>query len=170
MQIMRHAALLTVALLASLHCGMACAQWKWRDAAGHINASDLPPPSSVPERDVLERPTDPRQRAALERAARAASAAASAPSQSARPGTDPELEARRKRAADDQAAKLKQQQDREAAGRAENCSRMRSNLAALSSGIRMSRPNAKGEAEFLDEKAREEETQRARNVIASDCR
>ena len=39
-----------------------------------------------------------------------------------------------------------------------------------SQGIRIVRFNAKGEREYLDDKGRAEEAQRARNVIASDCK
>jgi Domain of unknown function (DUF4124) len=165
------AAPLVTALLIALACGSAAAQWKWRDANGRISASDLPPPATVPERDVLERPTDPRRIAGVPRtAASAASGAASAPRTLTAPITDPELDARRKRAADEQVAQQRQQQERDAAVRTENCSRARGHLAALADGQRMTRTNALGEREVLDDKGRADEMQRARAVIASDCR
>jgi hypothetical protein len=170
---MRHpAATLVTALFVALLCGSAAAQWKWRDAAGHITASDLPPPATVADRDILERPTDPRRVAGVPRAtasAPASSAAATAP-RIVTPSTDPELEARRKRAADEQLAQQRQQQERDAALRAENCTRARSQLATLADGVRLTRTNAQGEREVLDDKARAEEMQRARAIIESDCR
>ena len=48
------AAPLVTALLFALACGSAAAQWKWRDANGRINASDLPPPASVPSRVLTQ--------------------------------------------------------------------------------------------------------------------
>jgi hypothetical protein len=168
------AAPLVTALLIALACGSATAQWKWRDANGRINASDLPPPASVPARDILERPIDPRRAAGVPRtpfsAASAASAAASAPRGLTPPTSDPELDARRKRAVDEQLAQERAQQERDAGVRAENCSRARGHLAALGDGQRMTRTNAQGEREVLDDKARADEMQRARAVIASDCR
>jgi hypothetical protein len=140
--------------------------WKWRDAAGQVHVSDLPPPLSVPAKDILDRPPLQRKVAAAEAAA---TSAAAAPLNTG-PKTDPELEARRKRAADEQAAQQRQQQDRDLVLRADNCSRAKGALAGLAEGQRMTRTNAKGEREVLDDKERADEMQRARAVIASDCR
>ena len=70
----------------------------------------------------------------------------------------------------EQAAKAKAEQDRVAAARAENCTRAKSQLATLESGIRLTRANAKGEREFLDDKQRADETRHARDTIRSDCK
>ena len=143
--------------------------WKWRDAAGQVHVSDVPPPLSVPDKAILERPPLQRKVAA---AAAAAASAASAPVAGVATGarTDPELDARRKRAADEQVAVLRQQQEKDAALRSENCGRAKSHLAALGDGQRIARTNAQGEREVLDDKGRAEEMQRARAVIANDCR
>ncbi len=141
--------------------------WKWRDAAGQVHVSDLPPPLSVPAKDILDRPPLQRKVAAAEAAA---TSAASAASLNAGPKTDPELEARRKRAVDEQAAQQRQQQDRDVVLRADNCSRAKGALAGLADGQRMTRTNGKGEREVLDDKERADEMQRARAVVASDCR
>ena len=166
---MRYAAILTLALLAAFSCGAASVQWKWRDASGRINASDLPPPSSVTDRDILQRPTDQRLRAGSPASAPATSTTVVAQGASAARGTDPELEARRKRAADEKSAQSQQEKERLAVARSDNCKRARSQLAALNDGRRISRANAQGETEILDDKARAEETERTRAVIASDC-
>jgi hypothetical protein len=141
--------------------------WKWRDASGQVNVSDLPPPTSVPAQDILERP--PVQRKAVAAAASAASAASTWLANAA-PRTDPELEARRKRAVDEQAALQRQQQERDTSVRADNCSRANAQLALFNDGQRIARTNAQGEREILDDKTRADEVQRARAVIASDCR
>lgn len=166
------AACLTVAF-----CGLAWSQsqpgnvtWKWRDAGGRIVWSDTPPPASVPERDILERPfasARSRTGAAPSAPAPAASAAAS---NGAVSRVDPELEARRKKAAEEQLVQRKAEDEKVAAVKAENCSRARNHLAALNDGLRLTRVNEKGEREVLDDKQRAEEVQRARAVIASDCR
>jgi hypothetical protein len=141
--------------------------WKWRDATGQINVSDLPPPTSVPAKDILERP--PVQRKSAEAAAAAASAASTSPA-TATPRTDPELEARRRRTVDEQAALQQQQQERDAAVRADNCSRASAQLALLNDGQRIARTNAQGEREVLDDKARADELRRTRAVVAANCR
>jgi hypothetical protein len=147
--------------------------WKWRDASGQIVVSDTPPPLSVPDKNILERPTVQRTRATA-LAAPAAPAASSAPPPKAvmdnSPRVDPELEARRKAAAAEQSAQQKADEQRAAAVRAENCQRARGQLAALADGQRMARTNEKGEREVLDDKGRADEMQRARAVIASDCK
>jgi len=165
--------LLLAALLVAFGTAQAAdtPQWKWRDANGQVHVSDLPPPASVPDKSILERPTDPRRLLRAAPYAPAASAPATGAS-AVRPGSggDPELEARRRRAADEQAAQQRQQEAQNAATKAENCTRARSQLQALSDGLRVARVNAQGEREILDDKGRAEEMQRARSIVASDCR
>jgi hypothetical protein len=164
-------------LVASLACALvaaavalpAAAQWKWRDKGGHIQYSDLPPPATVSEKDILQRP------AAAQRRMESASTAASAPSASASAAAegkavDPELEAKRRKAEQDEEAKRKAEQERLAAARADNCARARGYLRTLDDGIRIARTNDKGEREILDDKARTEEARRTRDIIASDCK
>ena len=171
---MRHAAVtLAATAVLALACGSALAQWKWRDASGRITASDLPPPSTVPDRDVLARPTDQRRAAAAPKLASAASGvpgASGASGPQATTGSDPELEARRKRAADEQSAQQRQLQARNDAARAENCARAQAYAAALNEGQRISRSNAQGELTVLDDAGRAAELQRARAAVASDCK
>ena len=145
----------------------AWAQWKWEDRNGQVHLSDLPPPRDIPDKDVLQRPTDSVRRAAAAAAAQASAASAPVP---AKPKVDPELEARRSRQEQEQKARDKAAEDKANAQRAENCQRARQHLATLESGMRIARLNDKGEREILDDKARAEEMQRARQVIASECR
>ncbi len=139
--------------------------WKWVDASGQVQFSDLPPPLSVPDMNILERPPLVVRRRAL-----ASATGAVAPALPGLPRTDPELEARRRRLADSQSAEQRRQQERDDALRADNCNRAREHLAALADGLRMTRSNARGEREVLDDKGRAEEMHRSRGVIASDCR
>ena len=161
-----------VALAAALGLTLAlpaAAQWKWRDKTGHTQYSDLPPPPGVPEGDILQRPagaTAARRQAPV---AAPASAASAAPLAAAR-ASDPELEARRKKAEQEVADKKKAEEAKLAATKAENCARAREQMRTLDSGQRMSRINAKGEREVLDDAARTAETQRARDVMASECK
>jgi hypothetical protein len=162
------------ALAATLAVCAAVAQtgtWKYRDAQGRIVVSDLPPPAGVQDKDIIERPpTVVRRPAAPAPAAAPATPAQAAAGKVPVAAVDPELEARRKKAADEQAQQQKAQQEKDAAQRAENCGRARQHLAALNDGMRIARTNDKGEREILDDKGRAEEMQRARQVIASDCK
>jgi hypothetical protein len=157
-------------LCAGLASAQSAVPWKYRDAQGRIVVSDLPPPANVQDKDILERPTTVVRRAAAPAQPAAAAASAAANQGVVAQGIDPELEARRKQAADEQAMKQKAQQEQQAAQRAENCSRATSHLSALGDGLRMARTNEKGEREILDDKGRAEEMQRARQIIASDCK
>jgi Domain of unknown function (DUF4124) len=167
---MRQTSLLIATLLTALACSGAHAQWKWRDANGRVTLSDLAPPSTVREADILSRPAGSRPAANSAAPAAATSAVVTSAAPTPKSSSDPELDARRKRAADEQAAQQRQLEERNAAARADNCSRARSYLDALSEGKRVSRPNAQGELELIDDKARADEVQRARTMIASDCK
>jgi hypothetical protein len=161
--------LASLALLAALP---ADAQWKWRDKDGRITVSDRPPPREVPEKDILGRPNTAAQRAQSAAAAAAppTSTAAAAPASAPMTALEREVQARRRAAEEERAAKAKAEEERNAARRAENCRQARNHLAALESGQRIARANDKGEREVLDDAGRAQETQRAREVIASDCR
>ena len=178
---MRHITLATcrVALVAAALCAAAAspaqAQWKWRDAAGRITVSDRPPPRDVADKDILQRPAAPAKPVTpatpgVATASAPASGAIAAPAAAASAPVDKELEARKRAAEAERAAKAKLEEDKQAAQRADNCKRARGSLAALDSGQRISRFNDKGEREILDDAARATETRRAREAIISECK
>jgi hypothetical protein len=157
---MRSTRIVMILLLSAL-CAGAQAQWVWRDAAGQIHASDLPPPRGTPDKNIVQRPA---VQARIAPPPPAASAAASAAG-----GMDAALEARRKKAADEQLAQRKAQDEKNAAVRTENCQRAREQLRGLESGQRMSRTLPNGEREILDDAQRAAESQRVRSIVASEC-
>ncbi len=144
----------------------AAAQWKWRDASGRTQYSDTPPPPSVPEKDILQRPAAP----VPVRSAPAAASAASDAGALAPKTVDTELDAKRKKAEQDAADKKKAEDAKLAAAQAENCARAKAEMRTLDSGMRLARVNEKGEREFLDDKARAAEVDRTRAVMTSDCK
>lgn len=150
------------------------AQWKWRDKAGQTQYSDLPPPPGIPEQDILGRPRAA-QRGAAAASPRPPAAAASGPALSASNVLAPkvaeaELESKLKKAEQEQATKLKAEQARVAAAKADNCQRAQGQMRSLDSGMRLARVNEKGEREILDDAQRAAEVKRTQNVIASDCK
>ncbi len=163
------AARLGLATLLLSAMGSAQAQWQWRDELGQMQYSDLPPPRSVPERNILQRPSTPAARISVPEAG---AGAASAPV--AAKTTDPALEARRREAEQQQAAQRKAEEaqaaQRAAELRAQNCERARAQVRLLESGERVTRTNARGEREFLDDAARGQELGYARQTVASECR
>lgn len=171
------AALLALAGLSSA-LPAAAVEWKWRDAAGRIVYSDRPPPASVPDKAILQRPkgltaepvppspTDP----SLVPGQVAVVPTPAASGTSAPKAAEPELEAKRRKEAEAKAAQQKADEGKVAAQRAENCARARDQIRQIEGGMRIARTNAKGEREFLDDKAREAEAARARAIMASDCK
>lgn len=175
----RIACLTLGALLAIGISHPAAAQWKWKDKSGRVQYSDLPPPPTVSDGEILQRPSSAAagrapafapNSAQAAAAALAASAAASAASDGAAKRVEPELEAKRRKAAEEEAAKRRAEEEKLKVARADNCQRARGQLRALEDGLRMARVNEKGEREILDDKGRAEEMKRARDVIASDCK
>ena len=168
---MQRTQLLIVALIAGATLALpASAQWKWRDKNGVVQYSDLPPPAGIPQQDVLQRSNTGRQGISP----LAASPGAAAGSASAvKGGTDPELEARRRKAEQEKTEKTKTeeraQSEKIAAAKAENCARAKSHMKSLEDGLRLIRTNAKGEREVLDDKTRADEKARTREIISSDC-
>jgi hypothetical protein len=160
----------SLAVLLTLCCGAAAAQYKWKDSRGQLHASDQPPPREIPDKDVLQRPVARAQATAPQGSASASAASAPALAAINRPPVDPELQQRRARAEQEAKARAKADEDRLALQRAENCQRARQQLATLDSGTRLVRVNDKGERVALDDAARASEMAQARNVIASECR
>ena len=140
-----------------------------------MHVSDLPPPRDIPDKDVLQRPATGQRSAntavavpgASVNASTRASASAAPP---IRPPVDPELEARRKRADEEAKQRMRTDEERLAAQRAENCQRARQQLAMADSGQRLLRYNERGEPVVIDDAGRADDAQAARRVMASDCR
>ncbi len=147
----------------------AAAQWKWRDANGRTQYSDLPPPLGVPEQDILLKPSGSTTARRATPAVAPTSSASAAPLAASR-ASDPELEARRKKAEQEVIDKKKAEDDKLAAVKADNCSRAKAQMRTIDSGVRMARTNDKGEREFLDDSQRAAEAKRTRDAIASECK
>jgi Domain of unknown function (DUF4124) len=161
---------LSTALAAFLLLGCATAhatQWKWRDADGRIQYSDRPPPTQVADKDILTRPS------AVVRPSLGKTVATDAASAAAKPmlkASDPELEAKKRKAEAEQEAQKKAEEDKMAKSKADNCQRARNYLRDLDSGSRIARMNDKGEREVLDDKARANERTRAQQSVEANCK
>ena len=163
---------LLIALLCLAAAGAAHAQWKWRDAKGNVQYSDLPPPSGTPDKDILQRPQAAARPTIVVAPPGFQASAASAPRPAASGPTKAELDAaaRQKQEQDSQTAKQKEEERKLAEQRRENCARAQTGMRDLQSGQRLTRTNAQGERVFLDETARQAEIERARQLITSECR
>lgn len=131
--------------------------WQWRDAAGRMVYSDLPPPAEVRAEQILRSPT---QR--VDASAPASPAAA--------PNWVDKEQASRKRAAEREESERKQREEREQlANSARACEDARTALRTLESGIRVAVLNERGERDVLDDAARTQRTDNMRKEVARSC-
>lgn len=151
----------------------ASAQWMYLDHKGQKVFSDKAPPPDIPAKNILRQPgmraaaKEPEEAASPPAVPAKAAPAASAPKLT---GKDKALEEKKKQAEAAEEARKKEQAESVAKAQAENCARAQQNKATFSSGQRVSRINAKGEREILDDKQRAEELTRLQAVIAKDCK
>jgi Domain of unknown function (DUF4124) len=172
--------LLRFFLVSTLLLCFACfaqAQWAWKDKEGRRIFSDQPPPTNVPDKDILKRPPGAKSQTAsidvkTDTPAPDAAATGSAETKAAAPkisGKDSELEKKKKEAEAKEAAQKKAETEKIAAAKKDNCERAKRNKASFDSGVRISTTNAKGEREIMNEATRAQETKRLQEIIASDC-
>jgi hypothetical protein len=166
-------------IIFSLLSCSAMAQWAWTDEEGRAIFSDRAPSTSVPEKRIFKRPSPakliPNQEQTPNTGADAASARTASPVQptASAPqaaGLDKELAERKKKAEQVQAEQRKIEEERIGKLRADNCERARQAQKTLESGVRMSRTNAMGEREILDDAARAAEAKRLQSIVATDCK
>jgi len=154
----------------------ASAQWQWIDKDGRKVFSDRAPPTSVPDKHILQRP-DGQPAAAAPGVTDLSNSSAAAPTAKADgvdapqiSGVDQSLAEKKKKAEEAEAAKRKAEEARILKAKVENCARAKQAKASLDSGVRIARTNAKGEREILDDAARAAENQRIATIIEADCR
>jgi hypothetical protein len=176
-------ALTTLALLFALPAGAEI--YKWKDKDGRTHFSDMPPakgtvttvssPAPIPLAPASppQPATDATGNTGTGEPAGTAADAAASPAPAAAPNknnAERDLEFRERRTAA-AADKAKADKDAaEAARRAENCERARSQHAALVKGQRVVRPTADGGREFLDADDRAAEISRAQEQIDTFCK
>lgn len=152
----------------------AAAQWQWIDKDGRKVFSDRSPPPDIPAKNILRQPGGlPPPAAAADTAAATPAAPGAAPRTAAASaprvaGTDKALETKKKQAEQEEEAKAKAEEEKQAKAKAENCKRAKQTQAAINSGERIRRANAKGEMEFMSDAERAAESKRVQAVLA-DC-
>lgn len=161
-------------LALALTAPQAFPQWQWLDANGKKVFSDLAPPSSIPDQNILSRPGESSARKAVPDIAQAAPTAVSGGDGTK--ATDPvaakkaaELEAKKKQAEDAAKAKQKAEEQRVAANRADNCQRAQTALNTLNTGTPLRTMNAQGERIYMDDSARQAEKVRLQAAVQQNC-
>ncbi len=166
---------ITLLLLSANFLNAATPTWQWIDGNGRKVFSDRAPPPEIPANKILKRPvgmdaaSEPRYgvpTAAPEPKAATPTSASNKPTD----GLDKELQARKQKQENEQKLKRKAEEERIAQAQAENCKRARDAKTTYDSGVPISRTNAAGELEVLNDAARNAEIKRLMEVIASDCK
>jgi len=135
--------------------------YKWVDAQGRVHYSDQPPPPDAREAHSLKRAGGP---ASLEE-----SEADEDDDSAAKSYVEKEKEFQRRRAEKaEQETKAKELAKAEEE-RKRNCELARSNLQSASAGGRITRRNAQGELEYLDENDLDQARDRAQQAVNEWC-
>lgn len=179
---MRHPNVLILCLLVAFPASAQIYQWK--DAQGRTHYSDTPPPTE-PVKTLQAKPrapivpneeTPPAAEAGAETQAGEAAAEEKKPAEgkaeAAKPQTAAEKDAefRKRRAAEAEAADKAAKERQRAEDMRRSCDQARGQLAALQNSRRVTRYNASGEREFLDDSARAAELERTQKYIADNCK
>jgi hypothetical protein len=131
------------------------AQYSWIDHTGRRVFSDQPPPTDIPQKDILSERGTP-------------TAAPATPASTAS-GQDSALEKKKKAADAAVAAKRQAEEQKLAAERADNCQRAKTALVGLQSGLRIAQMDAQGQRSYMTDAQRTAEIKRTQDVINSDC-
>lgn len=148
--------ILILALSLAFASGAAAQLYRWVDKDGRVRYTDTPPPAGVQGR-TLQTPSAP-PAAAPEGDAKAA------PSLS-----EQEQSFRKRRLEAQKEAEKAALAQKEAEAKRQNCARAQEYLRTLESGQRVTRTNAQGEREFIDDATRARETASARQAVRDWC-
>lgn len=156
----------------------ALAQWQWIDKDGRKVYSDRSPPADILEKNILKRPPGARVPAAPVVSEEPAAPALASPAPAAKgspgapklSGKDAQLEAKKKQAEEEEAAKRKLEEEKTAKARSDNCDRAKKAIVNFQSGVRISKTNANGEREVMDDNAKAVEIKRLQAISERDCK
>ena len=172
----RRLAALAIATVAAVYVSAAAGQWAWKEDGGRVVYSDRPPPPSIKSTQILRQPATAAPAPAPQPATPGSAVGdgerpATAPAASSAPKSiaerDMEFRKRQQERADSD-RKAQEEQQKSAAKGAE-CERARGYLRSLEDGVRISRTDASGNREFLDDAERAAESERTRKAIQQFC-
>jgi hypothetical protein len=174
-------ATITVAIvLAGFISSPSEAQWAWKDGNGRLVYSDRPPPSDIKPTQIVRQPStqvlaNPAPASGpVDEAGKPSDPKTSDPKSAPAPNApktiaerDMEFRKRQQERADSE-KKAAEEQTKSAAKTAE-CERARGYMKSLEDGVRISRTDASGNREFLDDAQRAAEVERTRKIIQGAC-
>lgn len=138
--------------------------YKWKDADGRIRYSDAPPQGKIPYDKVIgKKPVAP-VAGAENTEVTAPAAKPAAPS-----AADKEIEAKKRKAEEENVKKRELAKQELAKQREENCKLAKANLQGFKQGGRMFKVNENGEREYLDDKAISDGLDKANKEVEQWC-
>ncbi|HKB82545.1 MAG TPA: DUF4124 domain-containing protein [Burkholderiales bacterium] len=140
--------------------------YKWKDADGKVHYSDQPPPANAKE-PMTVKPGKPSATAPASTAAPTAKGGVAAAKPKSYTEQEADFKKRQVEAAERDAADKKKAA--EAAEKQKNCEQARAQLKGLESGGRMTRNNAQGEREYLNDAQIAQEIERTKKTVANWC-
>ncbi|MGZ8993902.1 MAG: DUF4124 domain-containing protein [Burkholderiaceae bacterium] len=166
-------------VLAGLSSTPSEAQWAWKDGNGRLVYSDRPPPSDIKPANVVRQPNtqvlaNPAPASGPLDDSGKPSDAKNSDTKNPTPGApktiaEREMEFRkRQQERADSDKKAAEEQTKNAVKTAE-CERARGYMKSLEDGVRITRTDASGNREFLDDAQRAAEADRTRKIIQSTC-
>lgn len=169
---------LAVAAFVAVASCPAAAQWAWKDDNGRTVYSDRPPPASVNTDRIVRQPpnkqtvlppsvsgADSAPRPTADAKATAPAAAPAAPKSLA----EQEMEFRKRQQERADAEKKAQDEQTKLAAKAADCERAKGYLRAVEGGERITRTDAAGNREYLDDAQRAAEAERTRKLVQATC-
>ena len=163
---LHQACLLCLTLTLAMTAEPLRAQWAWRDANGSVQYSDTPPPSSVPQHQIIRQPG-----AAADTVPAAGTAAteSSSSSDGATPSwVEQNAEFMKRREERREQDKKDKEQKLAAAEKKKNCAIARENLRVFESGRRIRQASEEGGMEIMSKDQRAAEIARMRDYL-KDC-
>ena len=166
----RFSLIATLGLVAATYALPAASQWAWRDDTGRTVYSDRPPPASIKSEQILRQPGAQTFGTANSNPAAGADGKADA-KDPAKPKTlaEREMDFRKRMQESAEAEKKQAEEQRNTEMRAADCERLRGYLKALQDGLRITRTDAKGNQEYLDDAQRASEITRAKDNLSRGC-
>ena len=154
------------------------AQWAWKDGNGRTVYSDRPPPPDIKPASIVKQPntqvlanpapaTGPLDDAGKPAEGKTSDAkgAPNAPKTVA----EREMEFRKRQQERAESEKKAAEEQTKSAAKTAECDRARGYLKSLEDGIRITRTDASGNREFLDDAQRGAEMDRTRKIIQTTC-
>ncbi|MDR2837732.1 MAG: DUF4124 domain-containing protein [Azonexus sp.] len=140
--------------------------YQWKDSSGHTIVSDTPPPGSASkDANVIGK-----RQSVVKGETASEKAAGEKPADAPKTLAEKDLEFKKRQQEAREKAEKEAKAQKNEADRQENCRRAKGNLAALESGQLMGTIDENGQRKAFDEAQRQQEKERAREIIAESCK